>query len=304
MEATMTSTTSTTPAGANPLYRWGKRSLATLGTLMAGLSLACLSTTAGAETGNANELRICAADEAPFSQRDGEGFENRIAVVVAEAMGRTPKFVYSERPGIWLVRDYLDKELCDVVMGLDKGDPRVLTTRPYYRTGYVVVTRKDLDFTLSDWNDDNLAKLTNIAVQLGSPPVEMLKAIGKFETNMNYMYSLIDFKQPRNQYVRVDPARMINEVIQGKADAAMVFASEIARYVKGSTVPLDMALLPPDTVPDSQGRTIEFVYAESIAVRKDDQALLDALNEALDKAQPQINEILQEEGIPLLELES
>ena len=278
----MTSTTSTTPAGANPLYRWGKRSLATLGTLMAGLSLACLSTTAGAETGNANELRICAADEAPFSQRDGEGFENRIAVVVAEAMGRTPKFVYSERPGIWLVRDYLDKELCDVVMGLDKGDPRVLTTRPYYRTGYVVVTRKDLDFTLSDWNDDNLAKLTNIAVQLGSPPVEMLKAIGKFETNMNYMYSLIDFNQPRNQYVRVEPAR----------------------YVKGSTVPLDMALLPPDTVPDSQGRTIEFVYAESIAVRKDDQALLDALNEALDKAQPQINEILQEEGIPLLELES
>lgn len=264
------------------------------------LALSCLASTASAQ----EELRICATHEAPFSQSDGLGFENRIAVVMAEAMGRTPVFVYSERPGIYLVRDYLDENLCDVVMGLDAGDPRVLTTKPYYRTSYVLVTRKDKNITIKDWNDENLSKLTNIAVPLGSPPVEMLKAIGKFENNMNYMYSLIDFKQPRNQYVRVDPSRMISDVVQNKADGAMAFGSEVARYVKASSVPLEMAILPPDTVPDHNDKTIEFVYAESMAVRKDDQALLDALNQALPKAQAKIDQILQEEGIPLLPINS
>ncbi|MCQ9615830.1 methanol oxidation system protein MoxJ [Paenalcaligenes niemegkensis] len=277
--------------------KWGKLSSITLSLLMAGLSSA-------AYANNSQELRICASNEAPFSQTDGQGFENRIAVAIAEAMERKPVFIYSERPGIYLVRDYLDQNLCDVVMGLDQGDPRVLTTNPYYRTSYVIVTRKDKNITLKDWNDDNLAKLTNIAVPLNSPPVEMLKAIGKYENNMNYMYSLIDFKQPRNQYVRVDPARMINDVVQNKADAALAFGSEVARYVKTSSVPLDMAILPPDTVPDHNNQTIGFVYSESMAVRKDDTALLEALNQALPKAQTKINEILQDEGIPLLELDS
>lgn len=266
------------------------------------LAMSCLSISAYA--GPEEELRICATHEAPFSQNDGLGFENRIAVVMAEAMGRKPVFVYSERPGIYLVRDYLDENLCDVVMGLDAGDPRVLTTKPYYRTSYVLVTRKDKNITIKDWNDDNLSKLNNIAVPLGSPPVEMLKAIGKFENNMNYMYSLIDFKQPRNQYVRVDPSRMISDVVQNKADGAMAFGSEVARYVKASSVPLDMVILPPDIVPDHNNQTIEFVYAESMAVRKDDTALLDALNQALPKAQAKIDQILQEEGIPLLPIDS
>jgi len=293
MEITMTSKHFSLPF-LNTRKKWALSLLS--------LAVAGFATTASAA--DTNELRICASNEAPFSQNDGQGFENRIAKVVAEAMGREPVFVYSERPGIYLVRDYLDQNLCDVVMGLDHGDPRVLTTNPYYKTSYVIVTRKDKNFSLKDWNDDSLAQLTNIAVPLGSPPIEMLKAIGKYENNMNYMYSLIDFKQPRNQYVRVDPARMVNEVVQNKADAAIAFGSEIARYVKNSGVPLDMAILPPDTVPDHNNDTIQFVYAESMAVRKDDAELQAALNEVLPTVQPKIDQILQEEGIPLLELDS
>lgn len=276
--------------------RCGRYALASLALCLFGLS--------AAQAASPKTLRICAADEAPFSQKDGSGFENRIAVVMAQAIGREPVFVHSDRPGIYLVRDYLDKGLCDVVMGLDAGDPRVLTTTPYYRTSYVIVTRKDKQFTLKDWNDAQLEKLTNIAVPLGSPAVEILKAIGKYENNMNYMYSLIDFKQPRNQYVRVDPQRMINEVVQNKADAVIAFASEVAPYVKKSSVPLSMDLVPPDTQPDHNNQTIGFIYAESMAVRKDDQALLDELNKGLPSAQAKINQILQEEGIPLLDLNS
>lgn len=273
---------------------------------VAGAAIVCsLAAPASAQDGSQAELRICAAEnEAPFSTKDGTGFENRIATIVAETMGRKPVFVYSSRPAIYLVRDYLDENKCDVVMGLDEGDERVLTTEPYYRTGYVFVTRADKNFDVKAWDDDRLAELTNIAVPLGSPPVEMLKAIGKYETNMNYMFSLVDFKQPRNQYVRVEPSRMVNEVAQGEADAAIAFGAEVARYVKASVVPLRMDFVPEDTVPDHQGNTIEFNYSESMAVRKDDTQLHAELNEALAKAQPRITELLEQEGIPLLPLKS
>ena len=89
-------------------------------------------------------LRICAAaNEAPYSTSNGTGFENRIAEVIAQTMNRKAEFVWSERPAIYLVRDQLDPKNCDVVIGVDSGDRRVLTTKPYYRAPYVFVERTE-----------------------------------------------------------------------------------------------------------------------------------------------------------------
>jgi len=251
-----------------------------------------------------NELRICAAEnEAPYSLRDGSGFENRIASIVADTMGREPVFVWSPRPAIYLVRDYLDKNLCDVVMGLDEHDERVSTTRPYYRSGYVFVSRQDRNINIKNWNDPALGKLENIALGIGTPAEQMLKAVGMYGENMNYMYSLVDFKAPRNQYVRVEPSRMVTEVIQNKAAIAIAFGAEVGRYVRNAVVPLKMEFVPPDTVPDEHGRVIEFEYSESMAVRKGDDTLLNQLNQAIAKAAPRITALLQEEGIPLRPLQ-
>jgi mxaJ protein len=96
-----------------------------------------VATLAGATTkADPDALRICVAkNQPPLSKEDGSGLENKIAVALAEAMKRKPQFVWSERPAIYLVRDYLDKKQCDVIIGLDRGDPRVATSKPYYRTG-------------------------------------------------------------------------------------------------------------------------------------------------------------------------
>ena len=250
-------------------------------------------------------LRICASSsENPYTSKDGSGFENKVADIVAKAMGRKAVFVYTDKPGIYLVRDFLDKNQCDVVMGLDTGDDRVLTSTPYYRTGYVFVTRTDRNIHVKDWEDEQLEKLTSIAIAVGSPAELILKAIGKYETNMNYMYSLINFKSPRNQYVRLDPSRMVNEVIQGKADAAIAFGAEVGRYVKASSVPLTMEFVPEDRVADGEGKKIEFNYSQSMAVRKSDDELIKQINEAIAKEQPQIKKVLEEEGIPMLPIES
>lgn len=248
-----------------------------------------------------SKLRICASKiEAPFSYPDASGFENKIAVAVAEAMGRKPEFVWSDRAAIFLVRDLLDKEACDVVIGLDAGDTRVLTTRPFYRSGYAFVTRGDRNLDIKSWDDPAFMGMKQVAMGFGSAPEAMMKKVGKYEDNINYIYSLIDFQSRRNQYVRIDPGQMVGEVAQGKADAAIAFAPELARYVRDSVVPLKMSFVPPDQ--SGQGEPIMFEYDQVMGVRKGDAELLKALNAAIEKAMPQIQGILEQEKIPTLPL--
>jgi len=254
----------------------------------------------GAPKDAASILRICAAEkQPPFSLEDGTGYENKIAVALAEATSRKPQFVWSDKPAIYLVRDFLDRKLCDVIIGLDTGDSRVLTSRPYFRSGYVFISRTDRNLSVHSWSDPVLKSFGHIAVSFGSPSEVMLTEIGLYEEDMAYLYSLVNFRSPRNQYTQIEPSRMISEVVSGNADLAVAFAPEIARYVKSSTVPLKMTLVDDDAA-RSDGEKIAQRYDQSIGVRREDQALLDELNEGLVRAKPKIDEILASEGIPVL----
>lgn len=248
---------------------------------------------------NPNALRICAAaDELPYSNRDGSGFENKIAIALAEAMGRSPMFVYLNKPAIYLVRDLLDVKRCDVVMGLDTGDDRVLTTKPYYRAPYVFIQRKDTKLDIKDWSSPDLAKASKIGFTPGSPAQIMLEKIGLFREHFNYMHSLTNFQDKRNKFTRIPPQRMVNEVADGTADVAINFAPEVARYAKASDK--IMLTVIPDNNTRSDGEKVPHHFDQSAGVRKDDQALLAALEAALEKAKPKIEEILKDEGIPLV----
>jgi mxaJ protein len=249
-----------------------------------------------------DELRICAAkNQPPLSMEDGSGLENKIAVVVAEAMKRKPKFVYSDKPAIYLVRDFLDKKLCDVIIGLDTGDPRVLTSKPYYRAGYVFITREDRSLDINSWKDDRIKKLGHIAVAFGSPGEVMLKDMGLYEDNMAYLYSLVNFKSARNQYTQIDPTKMVGEITSGAADLAVAFAPDVGRYVKGSAVPLRMTIIEDNAV-KLNGEKVPQHFNQSVGVRRDDASLLTEIDTALVIAKPRIDEILKADGVPLLGL--
>lgn len=250
---------------------------------------------------NPDELRICASTvEAPFSAADSSGFEDRVAVVLAQAMGRKPVFVRNDKPGIYLVRDQLDQNNCDVVMGVDVGDERVLASKPYYRTGYVLVTKADRNITASAWDDQQIKDQTRFAVRFYSPAETMLKRIGRFEDNAAYMYSLVNFKSRRNQWVQVPGDRIVTEVASGEADVGIAFAPEVARYVKASSTPLRMTVIS-NNIDQPNGEPIPMHYDQAVGVRKNDPGLLAEINTALEKARPQIEEILKQEGIPLLD---
>lgn len=248
---------------------------------------------------NSTVLRVCAAaDELPYSNRDGSGFENKIAVALADAMGRKPHFVWFSRPGIYIVRDQLDMKMCDVVMGVDAGDDRVATTKPYYRAPYVFIQRKDTKLDIKDWSSPDLAKAAKIGFTPGSPAQIMLEKIGLFREHFNYMHSLTNFQDRRNKFTRIPPQRMVNEVADGTADVAVNFAPEVARYVKASGK-LTLTVIPDDNV-RGDGEKVPHHFDQAIGVRKDDTALLSALDLALEKAKPRIEEILKDEGIPLV----
>lgn len=281
-----------------------------------GAGLAALSpgsvwaqTKRGAPTGDAQTthvaadpgaLRICASSvNSPYSTPDEQGFEDKIAKAVAKAMNRKAVFVYTNRPAIYLVRDLLDEKACDVVAGLDSGDDRVLTTRPYYRSGYVFISRRDKNLDIKTWSDPRIPKLHNIAVELGSPGETMLKSVGKFEADLNYLYSLVGFKSRRNQYVQVPPGKLVDEVADGNADLAVAFQPEVARYVKTASTPLTVTIIPNDVV-NSAGKPIPHHFDTAMGVRKGDDALLEELNAAIQKAEPDIKAILDEESVIML----
>jgi len=250
---------------------------------------------------DAGSLRICSSQiEAPFSSKDGSGFENRIAVILAEAMGRKPQFIWTEKAAIFLVRDFLDKNACDVVMGLDAGDPRVLTSAPYYRSGYVFLSRADQPLDIKSWKDERIEKLGHIAVTFGSPAEAMLHEVGKYEDDVAYLYSLVNFRSPRNQYTQVAPEKLVGEVVSGNADLAVAFAPEVARYVKQSTTPLRMTMIADDNI-RSDGQKVPHHFDQGIGVRKGDVALLEQVNIGLAKARTKIEAVLKDEGIPLLD---
>jgi mxaJ protein len=255
-----------------------------------------------AQPADPSMLRICASEvEQPYSSRNGEGFENKIAKALAQAMDRKAKFVWSDKPAIYLVRDQLDKKNCDVVIGLDAGDERVLTSKPYYRAPYVFVLRSDSKLDITSWDSEDLKKAERIGMAQDSPAQVMLEKLGLFNRNFNYMKSLIGFKSKRNQYVRVPPDRLVGDVADGKSDFAVGFAPEVARYAKQRGDELKLVVIP-DNATRADGQHLPFHFDQSIGVRKDDAQLLADINKALEKAQPEIENILKEEGIPLDEL--
>lgn len=266
-------------------------------TILTALSLALGFAASGALA--QEPLKVCAAeDEMPYSNKKGEGFENKLAQLVGEELGRKVEYVTWTDPRFYL-RDYLDKGLCDVSIGMDTGDPRVLTTKPYYRSGYVFITRQNDNLDLQNWDSEVLRKAERIAYVPGSPAEVMMRAIGRYNDMFNYEQELVGYKSRRNQYVKYDNAKLVSEVASGRAEVAVLWGPAGARYVKESATPLKVTVIP-DNNTRADGEKVGFHYSTSMGVRKGDEALLAQLNQVIEKRQQDIKQILEAEGIPLL----
>ncbi len=267
------------------------------------ITLVCLAaslTIPDARAEQSKPLKVCAAeDEMPYSNKAGEGFENKLAELVGKALGRKVEYLYWSDPRYYL-RDTLDKGLCDVVMGVDKGDPRVLTTQSYYRSGYVFISRESDDLDLLNWDSEVLRKAQRIAFIPGTPAEVMMRAIGRYNDMFNYSQELVGFKSRRNQYIKYESSKLVSEVSSGHAQIAALWGPSAARYVKASTTPLVMTLIPDDNV-RADGQKVDLHFSTAMGVRKNDPTLLAQLNKLIEDKRDEITELLEEEGIPLVD---
>ena len=274
-----------------------KRPTGLAGRIRQGMCLAALAAATPALA--AEPLRVCAAgNDMPYTSPDRRGFEDRLAELLARHLDSPIERVEFNDPR-YVVRDGIDKRNCDVMMGVDAGDPRLQTTAPYYRSSYVFLTRTADGLDIRDWDAPALRQ-ARIGVVPGTPAETMLRQIGRYSDSFRYLMSLGGNKAMRNRFVRYDVEKLVRDLADGEIDVAVAWAPSVARYVRDSRVPLTAT-----TVPDSKrsdGEPVAFSYDTAIGVRKDNGALRTRIESALQALEPQVAEILSEEGIAALAL--
>jgi quinoprotein dehydrogenase-associated probable ABC transporter substrate-binding protein len=258
--------------------------------LLAGAAvLGALASPAGAA---GRELRVCAdPNNLPFSNQEGQGFENRIAELVAEELGAELSYIWwAQRRGF--IRNTLNAGACDVVMGVPAGYELLETTAAYYRSAYVYVYRADSGLDLHSITDPRLRDL-RIGVHLigddgaNPPPAHALGAQGVVDNVFGYMiYG--DYREPN------PPARVIEAVAEGDLDVAAVWGPFGGYFAKHAPVPL--AAVP---ITDTAAfAPLRFEFGMAMGVRKGDRALLEELNGIIERRREDIDALLDAYGVP------
>ena len=228
----------------------------------------------------------------PFSNDKLEGFENKIAEVIAKRMNAKLEYSWrAQRRGFF--RHAFDDDGGDLVMGVPAGFERALTTTPYYRSSYVFVWRKDRNLDVRSLNDPVLRDL-KIGVQLvgddgaDTPPVHALARRGIIKNIVGYtLYG--DYARPN------PPARIMEAVINGDVDLAIVWGPLAGSYARRTThVPLQIAPVMPAIDPPG----MQFAFSIAMGVRTGDAPLRDELNGVLTAERVAIERILDSYGVP------
>lgn len=233
-------------------------------------------------------LRVCAdPNNLPFSNQRGEGLENRLAQLIARELNTSVSYVWwAQRRGF--IRNTLGAGLCDLVMGVPSDLPSVLTTRPYYRSRYVFVSRADRHIVVRSF-DDSLLRRMRIGVQVvgdgaNTPPMDAFARRGMAENLVGYTV-FGDYTQPN------PPARIVEAVSRDDVDIAVVWGPLAGFFADKYAVPLRLTPVPDD------GR-LPFEFSISLAVRKSDPARRAILDRLLVSKRGEIEGILEEYHVP------
>jgi len=239
--------------------------------------------------GGADRLRVCAdPNNLPFSNERREGFENALADIVARELGRRVEYTWwPQRRGF--IRTTLRAGVCDVVMGVPAEFELADTTRPYYRSTYVAVARRDRGLRITSMDDPRL-RTVSIGIHLvgddyaSVPPGTALGARGIVQNVRGYsIYG--DYSKPN------PPADLIAAVTRGDVDVAIAWGP-LAGYVASvSDVPLTVdPIAAPDDVP--------FEFSIAMGVRRGDHELRQRLDEVLQRRRGEVEALLERYHVP------
>ena len=239
-------------------------------------------------------FRVCADPQnMPFSNDKLEGFENRIAELVARDFGAMPSYIWwGQRQGF--IRNTMNATLeegrCDIVIGVPDKYDLVLTTRPYYRSTYVFVSPKSKRAVRT--LDDPALKKMKIGVHLigddyaNPPPVHELSRRG-IVSNVVGFSTFYSAENP--------PGAIIDAVAQERIDLAVVWGPLAGYFATRQRVPLQIV-----PVPSKKGE-LPFTFDIAMGVKRGNEPLRKQLQQVLDKRQREITGILRQYGVPLVD---
>jgi mxaJ protein len=253
----------------------------------------CLALGSSAGAARGAELRVCAdPNNLPFSNDKGEGFENKIVELIANDMGAKVEYTWwAQRRGY--VRNTLKSGLCDLWPGIATAVDMLATSRPYYRSSYVFVTRADRHLKITSYDDPQLRSL-KIGVQMvgndamNTPPAHALARRGIIDNVRGYMlYG--DYTKPN------PPAAILDAVENRDIDVAVVWGPLAGYFAAKEPYPLTLTPVEPAV----DGAQWPMVFDISIGMRRDDDPdFKEKIDQLLEQERPAIDAILAQYHVP------
>jgi quinoprotein dehydrogenase-associated probable ABC transporter substrate-binding protein len=271
-------------------------------TYLAILILAACSFIASAE----EKFKVCADPlNPPYSTKNKDGFENKIAELFAKELGQTVEYYWLPQR-IGFIRNSLNAPLkdsdvesneykCDVIMGVPAGYDLTLTTSPYYKSTYVLLIAKG-----RGWDDiTDPVQLVNLPLQRQ----ESLK-IAMFDRGPGTVWmqknDLLDQGIPYQSMTGDgdnNVAMQIEKDLKAKKIDMVILWGPMASYIAAQN-PKSYSMIPMKSTPD-----VQFDFAMAMGVRRGDQARKEALNKLIAAKADKIRSIIASYHIPLLPLD-
>jgi mxaJ protein len=231
-------------------------------------------------------FRVCAdPSNLPYSNTKGEGFENKVAELLAHDLNEPTNYTYFPQV-IGFVRNTLNALRCDVVMGTPVGDDLVQTTNPYYRTTFALIFKPNSGFDGIESLEDPRLKDKRIGVVAGTPPASVMVQNGLMDHAKPYPL-MVDTRQTSV------PELMTADLASGTIDVGVLWGPMAGYFAQKSNPKL--------TVVPLLKETTQMDFRIAMGVRRTDQEWKRKLNRLILEEQPQIDKILAAYGVPLLD---
>jgi mxaJ protein len=252
---------------------------------------AAMPESAGVSSGRARLVVCSDPNNLPFSNRQRQGFENKVIELVAKDLDAEVTYLWwPQRRGF--LRKTLNASKCDVWPGIASGVDMAATTRPYYRSTYVFVTRASAHLEHLTLDDSRLQR-ARIGVQMigndamNTPPAHAIASRGITGNVRGYMiYG--DYGRPN------PPAAIVDAVGERQIDVALVWGPVAGYFAHQSRVPLRL-----DAVTPASDPRWPMSFDISMGVRRGDRELLDRIDATLERERPEIEAILERYHVPL-----
>jgi quinoprotein dehydrogenase-associated probable ABC transporter substrate-binding protein len=237
---------------------------------------------------NRRELRVC-SDPAnlPFSNEKGEGFENKIAEIVADELKLPIDYTWFPQ-ATGFVRRTLFAKACDIIIGFAQGDELVLNTNHYYRSTYALLYRKGGELDGVDTLADPRLQGKRIGIIAGTPPSDIMASNGLMTLAKPYALTV-------DRRYESPAESMIEDIRKGEIAAGVLWGPIAGYFAARGGEPL--AVMP--LVKESTGPRM--AYRITFGVRNGEDDWKRQLNQIIAKRQGDIDAVLLEYGVPLLD---